>query len=278
MDYFQLRKPGIYKAWTPSNRTGAILAGLLVLAVSAGATFAGTLSNKTTDVTIQVNHSRRTTGQNNSVSYPVSLTSNKGFSDTVTPTVSGLPANTTAAFAPASVVVAPGKTATVLLTVVTADSPPEGKAELTIATAAGTNQAAGVAVQLDVQSSGRTLTFSGDLGAPLSPGSSVPLNLSIYNPNNETLSLNGLSVSITDISRTEAAVAAELPCTRADYAISNYTGPHPLTIPAGHNSLQSLEIPPALWPKIAMLDTTLNQDGCKGATLQLAYSQAAEGN
>ena len=122
----------------------------------------------------------------------------------------------------------------------------------------------------------RTFGFSGDLGAPLSPGATVPLNLSISNPNNESLSLNGLSVSITGISRTQAAVAAELPCTPGDYAISNYSGAYPLTIPMGHSSLQSLEIPPALWPKIAMLDTTLNQDGCKGATLQLAYSEAHE--
>jgi hypothetical protein len=166
-----------------------------------------------------------------------------------------------------------------VLTVVTSDSPPEAKAELMIATAAGPRQATGVVVQLDVQSSRRTFGFSGDLGAPLSPGATVPLNLSISNPNNESLPLNGLSVSITGISRTQAAVAAELPCTPGDYAISNYSGPYPLTIPAGHNnSLQSLEIPPALRPKIAMLVTTLNQDGCKGAALQLAYSEAQERN
>jgi hypothetical protein len=255
-----------------------LLAGLLIMLVSADTIFAGSEGNKTTGVTIQVNHSTRTTGHNDSVSYPVSLTSNNGFSDSITPTVSGLPANTTAAFTPASVVLASGKTATVLLTVVTSDSPPKGKAELMIATAAGPSQATGIVVQLDVQSSRRTFGFSGDLGAPLSPGATVPLNLSISNPNDESLSLNGLSVSITGISRTQAAVAAELPCTPGDYAISNYGGPYPLTIPMGHSSLQSLEIPPALWPKIAMLDTTLNQDGCKGATLQLAYSEAQERN
>jgi len=259
-----------------------LLTGLLITLVSAGTIFAASQDasqgNKTTVVTIQVNPSSRTTGQKDSVSYPVSLTANNAFSDTVTPTVSGLPANTTAAFTPASVALAPGKTATVLLTVVTSDSPPEGKSDLTIATAAGPSQATGIVVQLYVQSSRKTFGLSGDLGAPLSPGATVPLNLSISNPNNKSLSLSGLSVSITGISRTQAAIAAELPCTPGDYVISNYSGPYPLTIPVGQNSLQSLEIPPALWPKISMLDTSLNQDGCKGATLNLAYSGAQEGN
>jgi len=124
----------------------------------------------------------------------------------------------------------------------------------------------------------RTFGFSGDLGTPLSPGATVPLDLSISNPSDKSLSLNRLSVSITGISQTQAAVAAALPCTPADYVISNYTGSYPLTIPVGHSSLQSLEIPPALWPKVSMLDTSLNQDGCKGATLNLAYSGAQVGN
>jgi hypothetical protein len=123
-----------------------------------------------------------------------------------------------------------------------------------------------------------TVVFSGDPGVPLSPGATVPLDLSISNPNDKSLPLNGFSVSITGISQTPAAIAAALPCTPGDYLISNYSGPHPLTIPAGHSSLQSLEIPPALWPKISMLDTSLNQDGCKGATLNLAYSEAQVGN
>lgn len=260
-----------------------LLTGLLIMLVSAGTIFAASQDasqdNKTPGVTIQANPSSRTTGQNDSVSYPVSLTANNAFSGTITPTVSGLPANTTAAFTPASVQLASGKTATVQLTVVTSDSPPEGKGELTIATAAGPSQATGIVVRLYVQSSTRrTFGFSGDLGAPLSPGATVPLNLSISNSNNRSLSLNGLSVSITGISRTQAAVAAALPCAPGDYMISNYSGPYPLTIPVGQSSLQSLEIPPSLWPKISMLDTSLNQDGCKGATLNLAYSEAQEGN
>lgn len=259
-----------------------LLVGLLVMLVSAGTIFAagqgGTQGSKAKGVAIQVNPTSRTVDRGNPVSYSVSLTSTNGFSGSVTPTVSGLPASTTAAFAPASVTLASGKTTTVVLTVATSATTPEGKADLTIGTASGASQAAAVVVQLYVQASKKTFSISGNLGAPLTPGATIPLNLSINNPNNKGLALSSLSVSITGITRTQAAVAAALPCTPADYAVTNYGGAYPLTVPVGSSSLQTLGIVPALWPKIAMLDTALNQDGCKGATLQLAYSGAGEGN
>ncbi|WP_255482166.1 hypothetical protein [Pseudarthrobacter sp. NBSH8] len=258
-----------------------LLVGLVVMLVSAGTIFAasqgGSQGNKT-GVTIQVNPSSRTIDRGDPVNYSVSLTSTNGFSGSVTPSVSGLPASTSAAFAPSSVSLTSGKTATVTLTVATSASTPDGKADLTIATAAGASQAAAVVVQLYVQSSKKTFSISGNLGAQLTPGARVPLNLAFANPNNKSLALNSLSVSITGVTRIQSAVAAALPCTKDDYVVTNYSGPFPLAVPEGSSSLQSLGIPPALWPKIAMLDTTSNQDGCKGATLQLSYSGAGEGN
>lgn len=259
-----------------------LLVGLVVMLVSAGTIFAasqgGSQGNKIKGVTIQVNPSSRTIDRGDPVNYSVSLTSTNGFSGSVTPSVSGLPASTSAAFAPTSVTLASGKTATVTLTVATSASTPDGKADLTIATAAGASQAAAVVVQLYVQSSKKTFSISGNLGAQLTPGARVPLNLAFANPNNKSLALNSLSVSITGVTRIQSAVTAALPCTKDDYVVTNYSGPFPLAVPEGSSSLQSLGIPPALWPKIAMLDTTSNQDGCKGATLQLAYSGAGEGN
>lgn len=258
-----------------------LLVGLVVMLVSAGTIFAasqgGSQGSTTKGVTIQVNPSSRTVDRGDPVNYSVSLTSTNGYSGSITPSVSGLPAGTTAAFAQASVTLAAGKSTTVTLTVATSASTPEGKADLTIATAAGASQAA-VVVQLFVQSSKKTFSISGDLGTPLAPGATIPLDLSFANPNNKSLALTSLAVSITGITRTRAAVAAALPCTTKDYVVTNYSGPSPLTISAGSSSLQSLGIAPALWPRIAMLDTELNQDGCKGATLQLSYSGAGEAN
>lgn len=259
-----------------------LLVGLVVMLVSAGTIFAasqgGSQGNKTKGVTIQVNPASRTVDRGDPVNYSVSLTSTNGFSGSVTPTVSGLPASTTASFAPASVTLTSGKTATVTLTVATSATTPDGKADLTIGTAAGASQSDAVVVQLIVQSSNKTFSISGNLGTQLTPGSTLPLNLSISNPNNKTLALSSLSVAITAINRTPAAVAAGLPCTAADYVVTNYSGPYPLSVPPGTRTLELLGVDWQKWPRISMLDTTLNQDGCKGATLQFAYSGSGQGS
>ncbi len=262
------------------------MVGLVVMLLSAGTIFAasqgGSQGDKTKGVTVQVNPVSRTVDQGDSVTYTLSLTANNGFSGSVTPAISGLPASTTAAFAPTSVSLASGKTATVTLTVATTATTPDGKADLTIGgtipAAAGVSQPTAVVVQLMVQSSNKTFSISGNLGTQLTPGATVPLNLAIANPSNKSLALNSLSVTITAINRTEAALAARLPCTAADYAVTNYSGPYPLTVPTGPSSLKSIGMDEAKWPKIAMLDTTLNQDGCKGATLQFSYSGAGQGS
>jgi hypothetical protein len=263
-----------------------LLVGLVVMLVSAGTIFAasqgGSQGNKTKGVTIQVNPATRTVDRGDPVSYSVSLTSNNGFSGGVSPTVSGLPPSTTAVFTPTSVSLASGKTATVSLTVSTSATTPDGKADLTIGAtigaSAGVSQPTAVVVQLLVQSSNKTFSISGNLATPLTPGAKLPLNLIISNPNNKSLALNSLSVVITAINRAPAAVAAGLQCTAADYVVTNYSDSYPLDVPVGSHSLYSLRVAEALWPQIAMLDTTLNQDGCKGATLQFAYSGAGQGS
>lgn len=60
--------------------------------------------------------------------------------------------------------------------------------------------------------------------------------------------------------------------------MTNFAGPYPLTVPVGSSMLQALKPFPQVWPKIAMLDTAMNQDCCKGATLQSGYSGAGEVN
>ena len=96
-------------------------------------------------------------------------------------------------------------------------------------------------------------------------------------PNRHLIVQNSLSVSIASVTRTPAAIAAGLACTPGDYAVSNYSGPYPLSVPVGTSSLQSLGVSTSLWPRVTMLDTAWNQDGCKGATIQFTYSGAGEG-
>jgi hypothetical protein len=144
--------------------------------------------------------------------------------------------------------------------------------------ATGKTQYGYASVQFAVVSSGKAFTISGDTTSPLAPGVSQPIGLTLSNPNSQSLSVTNLSVTISSITRTSTAVAQGLPCTAADFAITQYSGPYPLAIPAGSASLSSLGIPSSQWPKISMLDTSANQDGCKGVSLVLAYSGSGQGN
>jgi hypothetical protein len=105
------------------------------------------------------------------------------------------------------------------------------------------------------------------------------LNLTLNNPNNKPLSITNLTVTLVTVTRTPAAVSGNLTCTLSDYSITPYSGPYPLSLPAGTTgTLSSLAIPATAWPQVSMLNTTTNQDGCKGAVLTLAYSGSGTGN
>jgi hypothetical protein len=83
-------------------------------------------------------------------------------------------------------------------------------------------------------------------------------------------------VTVHAVTRAASAVG---PCSTADYAVTQYSGPYPLTVPgSGTASLSTLGVASSAQPKVTMLNTATNQDGCKGATLALAYSGSGQGN
>ena len=46
-----------------------------------------------------------------------------------------------------------------------------------------------------------------------------------------------------------------------------------LTLPPGRtSSLSDLSLPSGQWPQVGLLNTSVNQDGCKGATLTLDFT------
>ncbi|MGO4435001.1 hypothetical protein AB4Y88_17435 [Paenarthrobacter sp. RAF9] len=103
-------------------------------------------------------------------------------------------------------------------------------------------------------------------------------SLQISNPQNKSIAVTNLSMEISQVVRTSAAVAANLPCTAADYQVTQYSGAYPLTVEPGTRSLSGLGVAQAKWPQIKMLDTNKLQDGCKGATLQLTYTGTGQAN
>ena len=131
-------------------------------------------------------------------------------------------------------------------------------------------------VQLEIFNGGKPFTISGNLSDSLAPGVGLPLNLTLANPNNKPLAISNLTVTIQSVAKAPTAVG---PCSVADYAVAQYSGPYPLSVPAhGSASLSSLGVGTQLRPQVRMIDTPTNQDGCKSATLTLAYSGSGQGS
>ncbi|QNE17996.1 hypothetical protein F1D05_09010 [Kribbella qitaiheensis] len=143
----------------------------------------------------------------------------------------------------------------------------------------GTTRYAYASVGLVLAKAGNPFTISGNLSGALAPGLSRPLDLTLANPNKKPLSVTNLTVTVKTVTRTAYAIAHNQPCTTADYAVTQYSGSYPLTVPGnGSASLSSLGVSTSAQPKVSMLNTALNQDGCKGATLTLAYSGSGQGS
>jgi hypothetical protein len=133
------------------------------------------------------------------------------------------------------------------------------------------------AVTLVVSSKGKDFSISGNVSGLLAPGVSRPLNLTLTNPNNQPLAISNLTVTVKSV--TKAAHAPVGACTTSDYAVVQYSGPYPLSVPAnGSATLTSLGVASSKWPQVKMLDAAYNQDGCKGATVTLAYSGSGSGS
>ncbi|MBT2567163.1 hypothetical protein J7I84_11780 [Arthrobacter sp. ISL-85] len=189
----------------------------------------------------------------------------------------GLPSGATASFSPSPTT---GNSTT--LQVATTSGSPTGISSLYLVgtgkDSSGKAQYAYANVQLVLDATIKQFGISGNVPGTLAPGTSAGLNLQISNPINKPLSLTNLSVAVAGVTRSAAAVASNLPCTPADFTVTQYSGPYPLAVPATGGSLQGLNVAQSAWPRVGMLDTSTNQDGCKGATLQLSYSGSGQGN
>ncbi|MBT2532262.1 hypothetical protein J7E83_09010 [Arthrobacter sp. ISL-48] len=190
----------------------------------------------------------------------------------------GLPTGAAATFSPNPVT---GGSSSLQIT--TAPSSPNGSYNLYLVgsgqDSTGKTQYAYANVQLVLDSTLKQFALSGNPSGLLAPGTSQVLDLRISNPNAKALSVTNLSVSIKGVTPTAYAISNNLPCTVADYVVTQYSGPYPLSAPPGsNNSLSELGVAASGLPRIEMLDARTNQDGCKGATLQLVYSGSGQGN
>ena len=232
----------------------------------------------TSSLTVAATPSTVTMAPGATAVYTLQLT-RRNFTSPVSLAVGGgLPPGAVAGFSPNPVT---GDSATLQIsTPATAD---DGTLNLTLVAtgrdASNQVQAAYANVQLTLQTKGKDFSISGSLTGLLSPGASLPLDLALTNPNKKQISITNLTVTISGVVRTQAMIAANKPCTVADYAVLQYTGGYPLTVAGSATAtLSQLRVAGSAMPHVVMRDTTSNQDGCKGATVSLAYSGSGQGS
>ena len=110
--------------------------------------------------------------------------------------------------------------------------------------------------------------------AKLEPGVSVPLNISFRNLLSSKVTMKNIGVKITSIvapyaTAGEGCTAADFVVVQADADFSVNLSAYQLTALAETGKSQSL------WPTVTMINSALNQDGCKGATVKMAYEAEA---
>jgi hypothetical protein len=204
--------------------------------------------------------------------YTISTSPSNGFTGAISFSVAGAPTGSTSTFTPVSVSVGGSSS----LQVSTKNNAAGGNYTLTITGTSGAkSQTASVALVL--ASTGKQFSLSMPSVLISGPGTSQPLNLSITNPNSQPMQITNLTVAIQAVIKAATAPAAA-PCSPADYAITQFSGNYPLTIAAGQTvSLSTLVPNSSLWPKLVMVNTTSNQDGCKGSSVSLSLSGAGQG-
>ncbi len=117
--------------------------------------------------------------------------------------------------------------------------------------------------------------ITGSPTKPMSPGVHVPLDLRLQNSNKTSMSVQDLVVTVR---RVDAPSATEhRPCLIEDFTVEQAPDGIDLTLPAQANtSLSALSVPSAQWPHVGLSNTSVNQNGCKGASLTLEFSASGK--
>lgn len=117
---------------------------------------------------------------------------------------------------------------------------------------------------------GLPFSMSGTTQSALAPGATVPVAVTLTNPNDVPITVTAISVAITGTSDAAACPA------QGNFAITQQLTV-PVTVPANASSvtLAALGIPSSEWPQLTMIDTGVSQDACHGVVLSLDLSGTA---
>lgn len=123
----------------------------------------------------------------------------------------------------------------------------------------------------DVIGSTSRILLSVNAGISLGPGRSSALDMSFTNEDSKAVSVNHLTVTISGISA--PASSSTRTCTADDFFVTQAPAGFSVSLsPQASVTLASLGTPQSRWPVVGMLNSTSNQDGCKGATIILSYA------
>jgi hypothetical protein len=192
-----------------------------------------------------------------------------GVPAAATLSVTGLPAGASATFSQNPLA---GSSAT--MTVRTDGAlTPDGLSTLSVQAVAGAFSATATTRLIIFTPLNAPFEVRGDVGA-LAPGIARSMNLALTNRFATRLLVTNLRVAIASVSAPNATPAR--PCTAADFSVTQFSGSYPLRLPAkSTRTLAALAVPETAWPRVTMLNTPVNQDGCKAATLTFAYGGSA---
>ena len=113
--------------------------------------------------------------------------------------------------------------------------------------------------------------IEGSAAGPISPGAKAPLDLKLTNPHDVPMSVTDLRVTVREVSAPNADGVR--PCAVGDFAVDQTSSSRRITLAAHSTStLSSLGLPRETLPHVGMLNRPANQDGCKEASLTLAYT------
>ena len=125
----------------------------------------------------------------------------------------------------------------------------------------------------DLHESVTSFTVEGNTRESISPGVRAPLDLKLTNLYHASMSVTGLTVTVQTVNAPNADKVH--PCTVGDFAVYQASSTLEVTIAAHSTStLSDLGVAPANRPHVGMLERSVNQDGCKGASLTLGYSSS----
>lgn len=226
----------------------------LTLVVQSAATFS-----------LNVSPSSQTVTQDDATTYSVSIARLNGFTGAVTLAVAGLPKKVTAAFTPATIPTS-GTASQLALTIdKNADT---GTFALT-ATGTSGSISKTATVTLNVEKKQQFL-ISGNAHDVLLPGATTKIDIKLTNPNNFTIRVTQLNVSVEE-------QTSEVGCSggAANFLITPFTGYVDVPGGATNVTLESL-VGVARVPKITFRDDpSHSQDACKNSVVTLQFNGTA---